>query len=65
LSVSVPFFVPSPQPGAAHVPLGAQNDVVQSAPTKHFAPLEHWLQPPPQSRSVSLPFATPSVHVGA
>jgi hypothetical protein len=63
LSVSVPFFAPSPHPGAAHVPLGAQNAVVQPDPAVHFAPMPHGPQLPPQSTSVSSPFATASVHV--
>jgi hypothetical protein len=43
-----------------------QIPVVQSDPTKHCLVVAQVEQvPPPQSMSVSFPFFTPSLHVGA
>jgi hypothetical protein len=52
--------------GHAHLPLASQVDVVQSAAAPHFWLGAHFgSQPAPQSRSLSVPFCTPSVHVAA
>jgi len=65
VSVSEPFFTPSPQPGVAHAPLEQSADV-QSPPVRHDLPLAHAGHvPPPQLTSVSAPFLALSVHVGA
>jgi hypothetical protein len=42
-----------------------QNPVAQSVATEQFEPRPHAGQGPPQSTSVSAPFATPSVQLGA
>jgi hypothetical protein len=52
--------------GAAPQSPETQRPVVQSVPTTQALPWEHWGHVgPPQSTSVSLPFFTPSVQVGA
>jgi len=43
----------------------AQTPPVQSEPWLHVLPSGQWGHDPPQSRSVSMPFFTPSVHLGA
>jgi hypothetical protein len=64
MSVSVPFFTPSPHAAAAqaklvHLPLSGS---AQSRSTKHAWPTGHGLHVPPQSTAVSLPFFTLSLH---
>ncbi len=67
MAVSVPFLMPS-----LHDPEGAtqtppvQVPLVQSVPARQVLPLaQSAAQLPPQSMSVSVPFFTPSVQVGA
>jgi hypothetical protein len=65
MSVSLPFFVPSLHVGLWHLPL-VHTELVQSEPTPHVFPAAHFGHvPPPQLRSVSLPFLTWSVQLGA
>jgi hypothetical protein len=47
------------------IAIGSQYALRQSAPTRHVLPVSHGSQPPPQSTSVSIPFCTMSLHVGA
>src|SRR5207237_662863 len=63
---SVPFLTPSVHMGTEHFFVAAlQTPLVQTVETPQPAPSAHLLgHPPPQSRSVSPPFLTPSVHVG-
>jgi hypothetical protein len=68
--VSVPFFSPSVQLGVAHSFEALQKPEVQSVGAAQPIPSAHvfpWATQvaPPQSTPVSLPFFTPSVHVGA
>ena len=66
VSVSVPFFVVSVHEGAKHTP-AAQYPLWQSELTLHDWAFAHVLpgaQAPPQSKSVSFPFLTPSAQVG-
>jgi len=65
VSVSSPFFAPSPQPGGAQMWLVAQNAVVQSPLTRQPEPLGQPAQYPPQSMSVSVPFFCPSAQPAA
>jgi len=70
LSVSVPFFTPSLHEGARHFiavpPVGIPHTPeVQSRATAHALLSGQGAQPPPQSRSVSVPFFTLSMQVGA
>jgi hypothetical protein len=39
--------------------------LAQSSGWVHFCPAWHFLQPPPQSAALSVPFFTPSEHDGA
>jgi hypothetical protein len=66
-SVSVPFLTTSVQVAALHVSGEPEHTPLwQSLPTAHVAPVPHFGQlAPPQSTSVSVPFFTTSVHVGA
>jgi hypothetical protein len=62
-SLSVPFFVPSPQVAGVHRPR-EQKPPEQSAPVLHALPSLQAGQLPPQSLSVSVPFLTASEQVG-
>jgi hypothetical protein len=66
-SVSAPFLCVSAQVAVVQVlVVGEQKLVLQSAATAHPWPDPQFVEHvPPQSRSVSTPFLTPSVHVGA
>jgi hypothetical protein len=65
-SVSAPFFTPSVQLGAAHVPLVQVSPPAQSLAMVHALPVAQGGQvPPPQSTSVSAPSFTPSVQLAA
>jgi hypothetical protein len=71
MSVSLPFFTPSLLVGARQT-LPVHAPLAQSLPTTHAFPSTHGgafvatpLAPRPQSTSLSLPFFTPSVLVGA
>jgi hypothetical protein len=64
MSVSLPFFTLSAQPEAMHTLL-VHTLLAQSSGWEHVLPSAHFTgQPPPQSRSVSVPFFTPSLHAG-
>src|SRR5205814_8859664 len=62
-SVSMPSLRPFAQGDAAHLPL-VQVALAQSAPATQLRPSGQPGQLPPQSRSDSVPFLTPSVHDG-
>src|SRR5204862_292354 len=65
MSVSLPFFIPSPQLPGLHT-LAAQAPLAQSLPATHAWPPMHFGQVlPPQSTSVSSPFFALSVQDGA
>jgi hypothetical protein len=66
MSVSVPFLTPSAYLGTAHAP-PEHTLLVQSVAAAHILPSAHFGAPtaPPQSTSVSVPFFTPSMVVGA
>ena len=62
MAVSVPFWTPSVQLGAAHKPAW-HTKLWQSAPVPQPLSSAHGGQDPPQSVSVSVPFLTPSVQL--
>src|SRR5260221_185474 len=67
MSDSVRFKTPSEQVAASQNPL-VQTRLAQSAAAPHFLPSTHVAHPeagPPQSLSDSVPFNTPSAHVGS
>ena len=67
MSVSVPFFTPSEQVAPWHLSGAPEHTPLwQSPATAHVAPVAHLPQlAPPQSTSVSVPFLTTSVQLGA
>jgi hypothetical protein len=65
-SVSSPSLMPSLQDGAAHWPLRQTRPLPQSSEVPHLPMARHLVaHEPPQSMSVSVPFWTLSVQVGA
>ena len=66
-SVSLPFFTPSEQLAPWHVSgVPEHTPLWQSEPALHVLPAAHLPQlAPPQSTSVSVPFLTKSVQLGA
>src|SRR5690606_1117937 len=58
---SSPFCTPSPQRGAAQALL-KHTPLSQSAARTQVSPTAHGVHTPPQSRSLSSPFSTPSPH---
>src|SRR5438045_9657411 len=67
MSDSVPFFTVSLHVGVWQMP-PVQTPLVQSPASEQCRPLPHFFdgaQLPPQSTSVSVPFFTVSLHVGA
>src|SRR5690606_25123451 len=67
MSVSLPLRMPSTQaPGWQKPPVHVAVESAQSALPMHMLPFGHFvLQLPPQSRSVSSPFCTPSLQLAA